>query len=91
LNGLGPLRYRHGDWDVAVPADAPGVTIVARPAGRPGEADAIFSARYGQSTGVVLFVTLMSFALAVVGLRVVGADDRLWLNNMLRSKAAPST
>jgi predicted nicotinamide N-methyase len=23
LNGLGPLRYRHGDWDVAAPADAP--------------------------------------------------------------------
>ncbi|HKK23223.1 MAG TPA: 4-hydroxyphenylacetate 3-hydroxylase N-terminal domain-containing protein, partial [Pseudohaliea sp.] len=39
----------------AVPVDAPGVTIVARPAGRPGEAAARFSARYGQSTGVVLF------------------------------------
>lgn len=39
----------------AVPVDAEGVTIVARPAGRPGEAAAKFSARYGQSTGVVLF------------------------------------
>jgi len=39
----------------AVPADAPGVTIVARPAGRPGEAAAKFSAKYGQSTGVVIF------------------------------------
>jgi len=39
----------------AVPVDAPGVTIVARPAGRPGEAAAKFSARYGQSTGVVIF------------------------------------
>jgi len=39
----------------AVPADAPGVMIVARPAGRPGEAAAKFSARYGQSTGVVVF------------------------------------
>ncbi len=39
----------------AVPVDAPGVTIVARPAGRPGEAAAEFSARYGQSTGVVIF------------------------------------
>jgi 4-hydroxybutyryl-CoA dehydratase/vinylacetyl-CoA-Delta-isomerase len=39
----------------AVPVDAPGVTIVARPAGRPGEAAAHFSARYGQSTGVVIF------------------------------------
>lgn len=39
----------------AVPVDAPGVTIVARPAGRPGEAAARFSARYGQSTGVVIF------------------------------------
>ncbi|MBI1208498.1 MAG: 4-hydroxyphenylacetate 3-hydroxylase [Azospirillum sp.] len=39
----------------AVPVDAPGVTIVARPAGRPGENAAKFSAKYGQSTGVVLF------------------------------------
>src|SRR6202045_2355838 len=39
----------------AVPVDAPGVTIVARPAGRPGEAAAKFSSKYGQSTGVVTF------------------------------------
>lgn len=39
----------------AVPVDAEGVTIIARPAGRPGEAAAKFSARYGQSTGVVVF------------------------------------
>ncbi len=39
----------------AVPVDAPGVTIVARPAGRPGEDAAKFSAKYGQSTGVVIF------------------------------------
>lgn len=39
----------------AVPVDAPGITIVARPAGRPGEKAATFSGRYGQSTGVVLF------------------------------------
>ena len=39
----------------AVPADAPGVMIVARPAGRPGEAAAKFSAKFGQSTGVVVF------------------------------------
>lgn len=39
----------------AVPVDAPGVTIIARPAGRPGEASAKFSARYGQSVGVVVF------------------------------------
>ena len=39
----------------AVPVDAPGLTIVARPAGRPGEPAAIFSARYGQSTGVAIF------------------------------------
>ncbi len=39
----------------AVPIDAEGVTIVARPAGRPGERAATFSARYGQSTGVVTF------------------------------------
>lgn len=39
----------------AVPVDAAGVTIVARPAGRPGEAAAKFSGTYGQSTGVVIF------------------------------------
>ena len=39
----------------AVPVDAPGITIVARPAGRPGEAAAKFSAKYGQSVGVVMF------------------------------------
>lgn len=39
----------------AVPVDAPGVTIVARPAGRPGEAAAKFSGKYGQSVGVVIF------------------------------------
>jgi 4-hydroxybutyryl-CoA dehydratase/vinylacetyl-CoA-Delta-isomerase len=39
----------------AVPVDAPGVTIVARPAGRPGESAAKFSAKYGQSVGVVMF------------------------------------
>ncbi|MGF7160179.1 4-hydroxybutyryl-CoA dehydratase/vinylacetyl-CoA-Delta-isomerase [Rhodoligotrophos appendicifer] len=39
----------------AVPVDAPGITIVTRPAGRPGEAAAKFSARYGQATGVVVF------------------------------------
>ena len=43
----------------AVPVDAAGITIIARPAGRPGEklehGDALFSRRYGQSTGVVVF------------------------------------
>ncbi len=39
----------------AVPVDAEGVTIVARPAGRPGDPAARFSAKYGQSVGVVLF------------------------------------
>ena len=39
----------------AVPVDAEGITIVARPAGRPGEKAATFSAKYGQSTGVVIF------------------------------------
>lgn len=39
----------------AVPVDADGLTIVARPAGRPGEKAALFSNRYGQSTGVLMF------------------------------------
>ncbi len=42
-----------------VPVDAPGITIIARPAGRPGEkvehGAALFSRKYGQSTGVVMF------------------------------------
>jgi 4-hydroxybutyryl-CoA dehydratase / vinylacetyl-CoA-Delta-isomerase len=42
----------------ALPVDAPGVTIVARPAGRPGDkvehGAPLFSRRYGQSTGVVI-------------------------------------
>jgi 4-hydroxybutyryl-CoA dehydratase/vinylacetyl-CoA-Delta-isomerase len=43
----------------AVPIDAPGITIIARPAGRQGEkvehGAALFSRKYGQSTGVVMF------------------------------------
>lgn len=39
----------------AVPIDAEGITIIAKPAGRPGEAAAKFSNQYGQSTGVVVF------------------------------------
>jgi 4-hydroxybutyryl-CoA dehydratase/vinylacetyl-CoA-Delta-isomerase len=43
----------------AVPVDAPGITIIARPAGRPGEkvehGAPLFSRKYGQSTGVVMF------------------------------------
>jgi 4-hydroxybutyryl-CoA dehydratase/vinylacetyl-CoA-Delta-isomerase len=39
----------------AVPVDAENLTLVARPAGRPGEKAAKFSARYGQSTAVALF------------------------------------
>lgn len=39
----------------AVPVDAEGVTIISKQAGRPGEKAAKFSAKYGQSVGVVLF------------------------------------
>ena len=43
----------------AVPVDAPGMTIVSRPAGRPGEkvehGAALFSRKYGQCTAVVIF------------------------------------
>jgi 4-hydroxybutyryl-CoA dehydratase/vinylacetyl-CoA-Delta-isomerase len=39
----------------AVPIDAQGLTIIARPAGRPGSAKASFSAHYGQTTGVCVF------------------------------------
>ena len=43
----------------AVPVDAKGITMVSRPAGRPGEklehGDALFSRQYGQSTAVVIF------------------------------------
>jgi len=39
----------------AVPADAEGVTIVSRPAGRPGQPAANFSGRYGQAVAAVIF------------------------------------
>ncbi len=43
----------------AVPVDAAGLTIVSRPAGRPGEklehGQALFSAKYGQATAVCIF------------------------------------
>lgn len=39
----------------AVPIDAAGLTIVSRPAGRPGESAARFSGKFGQSTAVAIF------------------------------------
>ncbi len=43
----------------AVPIDAPGITIVSRPAGRPGDKPEhgapLFSRKYGQATAVVIF------------------------------------
>jgi 4-hydroxybutyryl-CoA dehydratase/vinylacetyl-CoA-Delta-isomerase len=51
------MTAEDGDFALsfAVPLDAKGLTIVARPAGRPGETRATFSSRYGQSTGLCLF------------------------------------
>ncbi|MFT5111922.1 MAG: 4-hydroxybutyryl-CoA dehydratase/vinylacetyl-CoA-Delta-isomerase [Parasphingorhabdus sp.] len=51
------MREADKDFAVAcaVPLDSPGLTIVARPAGRPGESAASFSGQYGQSTGVCMF------------------------------------
>ena len=43
----------------AVPIDVKGLTIVARPAGRPGESAAKFSSKFGQSTGVCLFENVL--------------------------------
>lgn len=39
----------------AIPVDAPNLTIVSRPAGRPGENAAKFSAKFGQCTAVAIF------------------------------------
>ncbi len=39
----------------AVPIDTKGLTIIARPAGRPGAEKAIFSSKYGQTTAVCVF------------------------------------
>jgi len=43
----------------AVPVDAKGITIISRPAGRPGEkvehGEPLFSRKYGQATAVVVF------------------------------------
>lgn len=51
------MRSEDADYAVccAVPIDAPGLKIVARPAGRPGQAAAKFTGRYGQSTAVCFF------------------------------------
>ncbi len=55
------MTQRDADFAVccAVPIDAKGITLVSRPAGRPGEklehGDALFSRRYGQATAVVIF------------------------------------
>ncbi len=51
------MRKEDADFAVccAVPIDAEGLTIISRPAGRPGEAGAHFSAKYGQSTAVCFF------------------------------------
>lgn len=52
-------RMREEDKDFAiacaVPVDAEGVTIVSRPAGRPGNAAAKFSAKFAQSVAAVHF------------------------------------
>ncbi|MGE0483124.1 MAG: 4-hydroxyphenylacetate 3-hydroxylase family protein [Gammaproteobacteria bacterium] len=39
----------------AVPVDAEGLTMICRPAGRPGEKKALFSSKYGQTTAVCVF------------------------------------
>lgn len=39
----------------AVPVDAPGLRMIARPAGRPGDAEAPFSSRFGQCTALLVF------------------------------------
>ncbi len=51
------MQREDKDFAVAclVPIDAQGLTIIARPAGRPGESSAEFSSRFGQSTGVCIF------------------------------------
>ena len=51
------MRNEDADFAVccAVPIDARGLTIISRPAGRPGEADAKFSSKYGQSVAVCHF------------------------------------
>ncbi len=52
-------RMREEDRDFAiacaVPIDAPGVTVVSRPAGRPGNAAAKFSAKFAQAVAAVHF------------------------------------
>lgn len=51
------MQKEDGDYAVsfAVPVDAPGIKIIAKPAGRPEDADAPFSSNFGQSTALVIF------------------------------------
>lgn len=46
-----------GDYAIAfaVPIDTPGLRIIAKPAGRPGDPEAPFSSRYGQCTALLVF------------------------------------
>lgn len=43
----------------AVPIDAEGLTMVSRPAGRPGDAGAKFTGKFGQSTAVAIFDSVL--------------------------------
>jgi 4-hydroxybutyryl-CoA dehydratase / vinylacetyl-CoA-Delta-isomerase len=51
------MQKEDGDYAVsfAVPVDAPGIKIIAKPAGRPEDAEAPFSSNFGQSTALVIF------------------------------------
>jgi len=51
------MKEEDADYAVsfAVPVDAPGLKMIAKPAGRPDDAEAVFSSNFGQSTALVIF------------------------------------
>lgn len=73
LNGLGPLRYRHGDWDAAVPANAPAAVPRCRVT---GHYDLIIGSDllYERDAGATLAAFIGHHSAAAGEVRIVDPD-----------------
>lgn len=51
------MKQKDSDYALsfAVRVDAPGIKMIAKPAGRPEDKEAVFSSNYGQSTALIIF------------------------------------
>ena len=79
----------------ALRVDEPGITIVSRPAGRPGEklehGDALFSRKYGQATAVVIFERVFVPWERVFCYRDVALSNNLFTQTAVRNYTAHQT